>query len=742
MAFKELVSGCWRSRWGRAVFLFGFAFCWRLVYLWQMASENPCFDAPVVDAQTYFQQAQQLATVFTLGDGAFWQPPLYPFFLGLLYRLFGADFYAYRLVQFALGGLSAALLYLLGRRLFSERVGLVAGALFALYGPLIYFEGELLPPVLAIFLNLGLLLLLSGPQTLRRDSLCLGAGLLLGLAASAVPSVLPFSLCAAGWLLWQEGRRGARLRRAGLFAAGVLGVIGGLTLRNYRASGDWVVLSANAGLNFYLGNNPGYEQTVRIRPGTDWYEFIQQPQQAGLERASEKSAYFWSAALAFIRQQPLAYLELLARKLWLFWQGGELRRNTDVYFARRYSPLLAGLVWQRGIAFPFGLLGPLSLLGLFLAIRARRAPLLVLFVLGYTGAVVAFFVTDRYRLPVIPPCILLACYAGAWLKERFAARQWRALAPALAVLLLLGWQLNAGAQTMPDDAQEHFYAGLACARKGLLTRATGELQAALQLDPGHYDARFKLAELEAELGERDQSLAHYRYLAEHFPLRPGPRRNLAGLYLESGRTDTALALFRELVALEPGQARSYYGLAGALRLSGRLAEAEGAYRRALELDPDHFEARYNLAYVCDLQGRSQEAEAEYRKLLERAPQRQDLRNNLGVMYLKRRAFAAAAAQFEEVLARQPNHRLACRNLAIAYEALGRYAEAVQLYQRLVDNGEEEQVHNHLARLYAKLGDGARAAQERRKQQILTRGKEYSRLVRDQVEQYFEGGLPQ
>lgn len=742
MAFKELVSRCWRSLWGRAALLLVFAWGWRLVYLGQMASRNPCFDAPVVDAQTYFQQAQQLATVFSLGDQAFWQSPLYPSFLGLLYRLWGADFYAFRLVQFALGGLSAALLYLLGRRLFSEWVGLVAGALLALYGPLIYFEGELLPPVLAVLLNLGLLLLLGGTRILRRDILCFGAGLLLGLSAAAVPSVLPFGAGAAGWLLWQEGRWGRRLRRAGLFAAGVLLVIGGLTLRNYWVSSDWVVLSANVGLSFYLGNNPEYEQTVRIRPGTDWYEFIQQPQRAGLEKASEKSAYFWSAAFAFIRQQPLAYLELLAHKLRLFWQGGELGRNTDVYFARRYSPLLAALVWQRGIAFPFGLLGPLSLLGLFLAIRASKAPLLVLFVLSYTGAVVAFFVTDRYRLPVVPACLLLACWAGVWLKERFAARQWRALAPALAVLLLLGWQLNAGAQIMQDNAQEHFYAGLACARKGLLTRATGELQVALQLNPGHYDARCKLAELEAELGNRDQSLAHYRFLVEHFPHRPGPRHNLAGLYLESGLTDTALVLFRELVSLEPGQARYYYGLAGAYRQSGRLAEAEAAYRRALELDPEHFEAHYNLAYVFDLQGKGQEAEAEYQRLLERDPQHRDLRNNLGVVYLKRRAFAEAAAQFEQVLARQPSHRRACRNLAIAYEGLGRYSEAVQLYQRLVDNGEEEQVHNHLARLYTKLGDRAGAAQERRKQQILTRGTEYSRLVRDQFEQYFEGGLPQ
>ena len=732
-----------RRPWPIIAGLFFFALFWRLLYLHQIAALSPFFEAPVVDAQTYFQQAQQLATTFSLGEGPFWQAPLYSVFLSVLYLLFGANFYAYRLVQFVLGALSVVLLYLIGRQVFSPRIALTAGAVAAVYGPLIYFEGELLPPVLAIFLNLGLLLFLLRDNTLRRGWSCLAAGLLLGLVGSAIPSVLPFGLFVAGWSVLRRdlGRPSVRLSRALLLVLGTLLVVGFVTLRNYYTGRDLVLLSWNSGLNFYLGNNPDYARTVTIRPGTDWYELTQRPRRAGLEKPSEQSAYFWREGLSFIREHPADYLRLLGRKAGLFWQGGEIRRNTDMYFARSYSPLLAALVWQHKLAFPFGLLGPLALVGLLVAAKERQAVLPVLFVLSYTGAVVAFFPTARYRLPVIPLLILLACYAGAWLKARLWARQWRPALPLLALLLLLSWQLNAGAVTLADDAQEQFYVGLACARKNMVARAAIELQKALELDPAHYDARFKLAELYTELGNPARAEGHYRYLAEIAPQRTAPRRNLANLCLADGRFAEALALFQEIVDLEPGEARSYFGLAGAYRTSGRLEEAEVAYRRVLALDPDHFDAHYNLAFIYDQKGREQKAEQVYKKLLERRPDHDGLRNNLGVVYLKRRDFKAAEVEFAYILESNPNHNRARRNLALACEGMGRYDDAVQHYEHLIQNGEEEQVHNHLARLYRKLGDLEGAREEMHNHRILLRGKEISRIVHSQAEQFFEGVAP-
>ena len=70
---------------GRVEFgLFAAALLLRLLYLLEARAHSPFFDAPVVDAQTYLEQARQIAAGdFALDGEAFWQPPLFPYFLAL-----------------------------------------------------------------------------------------------------------------------------------------------------------------------------------------------------------------------------------------------------------------------------------------------------------------------------------------------------------------------------------------------------------------------------------------------------------------------------------------------------------------------------------------------------------------------------------------------------------------------------------------------------------------------------------
>ena len=146
-----------------AAYLFAGALILRLAYVYEIA-DNPFFTSPVVDAFTYSQQAAAIAGGAWLdyAPGPFWQPPLYPWLLGAIHWLAGDGFFlAARLLQAALGALSCALLFLLGNQWFGRRVGLVASAALAAYGPAIYFDAELLPAVVATPLLLGVLFLLT-----------------------------------------------------------------------------------------------------------------------------------------------------------------------------------------------------------------------------------------------------------------------------------------------------------------------------------------------------------------------------------------------------------------------------------------------------------------------------------------------------------------------------------------------------------------------------------------------------
>ena len=65
-------------------FLLLSALALRLVYLYEF-SANPFFDAPVVDARTFLEQARQIAVGHAPnGDEPFWQPPLYIYFLAFI----------------------------------------------------------------------------------------------------------------------------------------------------------------------------------------------------------------------------------------------------------------------------------------------------------------------------------------------------------------------------------------------------------------------------------------------------------------------------------------------------------------------------------------------------------------------------------------------------------------------------------------------------------------------------------
>ena len=137
--------------WGGIVFVLALSL--RLVHAFQM-SASPLFTMPAVDAATYSEQAVSLAEGNWLGrgQGPFWQPPLYPYFLGVIKLAFPESFYyVSRFAQALIGSLTCVLLYLVGQRLFGLGIGFIGGLIAAVYGPLIYFDARLLPAGLLLF---------------------------------------------------------------------------------------------------------------------------------------------------------------------------------------------------------------------------------------------------------------------------------------------------------------------------------------------------------------------------------------------------------------------------------------------------------------------------------------------------------------------------------------------------------------------------------------------------------------
>lgn len=58
--------------------------------------------------------------------GNTWYPPGYPLFLAVIYTLFGPKVIILRIIQAVVGALTCVVTYLLARRLFNEREGVLA----------------------------------------------------------------------------------------------------------------------------------------------------------------------------------------------------------------------------------------------------------------------------------------------------------------------------------------------------------------------------------------------------------------------------------------------------------------------------------------------------------------------------------------------------------------------------------------------------------------------------------------
>lgn len=523
--------------------VFACALTVRLIVLIQFREMNPLFENPVVDAAQYDSLARNF---LRLGkwpeEGAFFQPPAYPFFLAVVYKIFGESYTWIRVVQAVMGSLSCAMVCLMGARLHARRTGLAAGLATAFYGPLIYFDLDLLAPVLIVFWSvLGLLLLITSLQDNKKilmfaAGLCLGTALIswpvIGLACAATA----LSLC---WSFRTAPRKAAAL--VILLSAGVLIPVMPLFLHNVL-HGKWVLISTNGGVNFYIGNNPDWQETVSMRPGYPWEKIMNLPHRTyGAEQVAQmgSSELFFKEAKQFIFSHPTAYLRNQLLKLYQIGFGYEIMRNTDLYFFKQFSTVLDNLMCNaKWLKFPFGVLFPFALTGVFFSLKSARRE--NRYILGYLAAVIAglllFFITARYRVILVP---FLSLYAamGFWELTRRLRGGLRNAFPLLALLaaLFLGFNLDLfGQQKLFDSGIYQGQASFTMGRVNIERNRPGValpwLIKSTQTDPAYPDAWVDLGRARYALGDVMGAVEATRTAARVAPGYPLPYYNLGRLY--------------------------------------------------------------------------------------------------------------------------------------------------------------------------------------------------------------------
>ena len=617
--------------------ILGIALALRLAH-WASVRRAPFVGAPVMDSWEYDHWAREIAGGDWLGHGrgVFFQAPLYPYLLALLYKIVGPRLDAAYLVQIGLATAGCYALYRAGRAMAGERAGLAAAALAAVYGPFLFYDVQLLKESLAVTAVCFLLWAMAwaagaGPEAAAAPAETeTGAprgaaagrwflvGLLLGILALLRENallVVPFLLP----LAWIGGRRGAgtgpgrratlagrgalaehtgQAVRAAALLAGVALALSPVALRNGLVGGDFLPTTSQGGVNFFIGNNPRADGTYRpIVPGKQIPELERREPARIAEQALGRpltpagvSRFWLHRALAWARSHPGDFLRLTLRKLGLFWSWYEWPDAVDYYYLRGLSPV------YRLPLLEFGGVTLLAALGLGFLGGGRGRRLAPALVLGgaWMVSTVAFFLFARYRLPAVPALLLVAALPVAalaeavstWRRERTGANRAAAIrAAGLALAVAAAFALPRLVAFEPRLDLVHYNLGRLAEERGDPALAGRHYQAALAAAPDDFLAWLDLGNLAAPRGDWPGALRCYQHAAALEPDSDDAQSNLGGVYLALGDLAASSRHLERALALNPRSLQALQNSA-LLRLRlGDLAAARALNRRALEIDP-------------------------------------------------------------------------------------------------------------------------------------------------------------
>ena len=260
---------------------------------------------PVSDSAAYDAFAQNIAG----GHGYGWEPGQLTAYwavgpsaaYALLYWLFGHSYVPIVILNLFLGAASVHLVIRLGERYFDLRVGLLAGALLAIWPSQVQFT-----TVLASELQFTFLVLLGLYVWPRKDRnvwvAAVLAGIVLAAAAYVRPTGLLLPILFGGLTALRESSYLKQTACVTLCFVVMFALILPWSMRNKELFGEFVLISTNGGPNFWMGNNP--ETTG---------EYMSPPHFPGLNEA-QRDNRLRDEAMAYIKAEPGAFVLRTLRK--------------------------------------------------------------------------------------------------------------------------------------------------------------------------------------------------------------------------------------------------------------------------------------------------------------------------------------------------------------------------------------------------------------------------------------------
>ena len=319
--------------------------------------------------------------------------------LAPVFALLGNNLLPVQLINAMLGAGCSVMCYAIAREIGLGRSGcLLAAALWALYLPSWVYAEYLAKENLMTVLMIGVVwcaLQLVKDVSLRVATAC---GILFGLLALTGNSGLALLSTPVLALLVASSPVRRKFVVFSVIVIVALCVVAPWVIRNAQVLGS-PVLNTNGGFNLYLGNNAaatGYFVSIADTPRGNTWERLR------AEGEVQASAVLWYEAIDWIVKHQLQFVELALHKAVLFWKPSIVQANGSVSAIE----ILLSRLWL--LQFVFLVVATIASLLLPLS-RTRQAAILFLAIASYTAVHMLFYVSSRYREPIMPVlCALTA----------------------------------------------------------------------------------------------------------------------------------------------------------------------------------------------------------------------------------------------------------------------------------------------------------------------------------------------
>lgn len=339
-----------------------------------------------------------------------WEPPLYPFLIACVFKLFGIYSVTSAWVLLAVNSLLATLttipIFWIAHKTFGERVALWSSHGWAL-NPYIWYwsihwiwDTTFTPLVLACAFLLALELV-DWPGW----NGWILFGVLYGVGALANPTMLMFLPFCGLWIWGQRYRNGLpSLAGVVLSSIAFFAVLSPWLARNYEVFGHFVFIRNDFGLQFRLGNGPYADGMLMpyLQPNLNRIELEKFQRMGELAYAAECK----HSALEWIRENPGRFALISMKRFFYFWNGVPRPTGRVAWIDFRSSAFLATSV--------------LAIWGLIRALREKRHAAWLYAGLMLTYPVVYYFVFPhaRYRHPIEPELLVLIVFLFSAMRIR------------------------------------------------------------------------------------------------------------------------------------------------------------------------------------------------------------------------------------------------------------------------------------------------------------------------------------